>query len=62
MKTNFIDYFLTPIFYVIAFILFKIIEFEFPKILYFYLIAVAVHFLIKNAFIQIIRFIKGLRS
>ena len=55
---KYIGYFVTPFFYIVAFSLAGIVKFEFPKILYFYLIGIVVHFLIKNAFIQILDFIK----
>ncbi len=59
---KYLDYFLTPIFYVLAFKIAGIIEFEFPNIIYFYLIAIVVHFFVKNAFIQIVKLIKTIRN
>jgi len=55
---KYLNYFLTPLFYVIAFKIAGIVEFEFPSIIFFYLMAIGVHFIIKNLFVQIVKLVK----
>ncbi len=59
---KYLDYLLTPAFYILAFKIAGIIEFEFPNIIYFYFITVVVHFIVKNLFIQIVKIIKTARN